>query len=154
MVFASMAVTKTAKMESSKWYTVGKRVAVYSYDSYLDAYIDLSSLQPDDLVFDDTNRSVSITLPPVKVEVTGRDMALRKEYDDIGLLRDSLDSKERAAIKEQANASFRKEVENNASFRRQLTESAERKARDFFESLFASQGYTATVTFKPESPTI
>ena len=28
MVFASMAITKTAKMESSDWYTMGKRIAV------------------------------------------------------------------------------------------------------------------------------
>lgn len=53
MVFASMAITKTAKMESSDWYTIGKRIAVYSYDSYMRAYIDLSALQVDDLVFDD-----------------------------------------------------------------------------------------------------
>ena len=38
MVFATMAITKTAKMESSGWYTVGKRIAVYSYDSYMRAY--------------------------------------------------------------------------------------------------------------------
>lgn len=28
MVFASMAITKTARMESADWYTIGKRIAV------------------------------------------------------------------------------------------------------------------------------
>ncbi|MDE5785279.1 MAG: hypothetical protein K2H98_01980, partial [Duncaniella sp.] len=35
LVLASMAITKTATMESSGWYTVGKRIAVYSYDTYM-----------------------------------------------------------------------------------------------------------------------
>ncbi|MDE6638372.1 MAG: DUF4230 domain-containing protein, partial [Muribaculaceae bacterium] len=41
MEFASMAVTKTVKTERSDWYKVGKRIAVYSFDTYLKAYIDL-----------------------------------------------------------------------------------------------------------------
>lgn len=64
MVFASMAITKTAKLESSAWYTVGKRIAVYSYDTYMRAYVDLSALQMDDLVFDEDNKTVKVTLPP------------------------------------------------------------------------------------------
>lgn len=58
MVFASMAITKTAKMESTDWYTIGKRIAVYSYDSYMRAYVDLSTLQIDDLVFDEDAKTV------------------------------------------------------------------------------------------------
>lgn len=148
MVFASMSITKTAKMEDEQWYKPGKRIAVYSYDSYLRAYIDLSVLAADDFAFDDAARTVHVTLPAVQTEVTGRDMEMRKEYDNIGFLRDSLDSKERAAIKESANASFRKEVEQNPAFRKQLKETAERKARAYFEALFSSYGYTASVTFK------
>ncbi|MBD5215886.1 MAG: DUF4230 domain-containing protein [Bacteroidales bacterium] len=152
MVFATMAITKTAKMESSQWYTAGKRLAVYSYDSYMRAYIDLSELQMDDLVFDDDARTAKVTLPPVITEITGRDMEMRKEYDNIGLFRDSLDSKERAEIKEIANASFRAEVEDNPVFRAQLTDAAKRKARKYFEALFEANGYTASIDFKSSVP--
>ena len=148
MVFASMSITKTAKTESSKWYTVGKRIAVYSYDTYMRAYIDLSSLQMDDLVFDEKNKTVKVTLPPVMTETTGRDMEMRKEYENIGLLRSDLDSKERAEMKELANASFKTEIEENPKFRQQLIESAERKARDYFENIFKAKGYTASINFK------
>lgn len=148
MVFASMAITKTAKMESSEWYTVGKRIAVYSYDSYIRAYIDLSALQMDDLKFDESAKTVKVTLPPVVTEITGRDMEMRKEYENIGILRSDLDSKERAEIKEKANASFKKEVVNNPMFKRQLTEEAKRKARKYFETLFEANGYTAIIDFK------
>ncbi len=148
MVFATMAITKTAKMESSGWYTVGKRIAVYSYDSYMRAYIDLSALQMDDLVFDEKNKTVKVTLPPVVTEITGRDMEMRKEYENIGMLRQDLDSKERAEIKERANKSFKEEVEDNPMFKEQLTEAAKRKARKYFEAIFEANGYIPSIDFK------
>lgn len=148
MVFASMSITKTAKLESNEWYKIGKRIAVYSYDSYMRAYIDLSALGPDDFMFDEDAKTVSVTLPPVETEVTGRDMQMRKEYENIGLLRSDLDAKERAEIKEEANRSFRKEVEENPAFREQLADAARRKAREYFETIFAADGYRATVGFR------
>lgn len=146
MFFASMAITKTAKMDRSHLF--GKRIAVYSYDSYMRAYVDLSALQMDDLVFDEDAKTVKVTLPPVMTEITGRDMEMRKEYDNIGWSRDSLDSKERAEIKEVANASFMAEVEENPMFKEQLTEAAKRKARKYFETIFEANGYTASIDFK------
>lgn len=148
MIFASMSITKMARLENSEWYKPGKRIAVYSYDSYMQAFIDLSQLEEDDLRFDDKNKTVTVTLPPVRTEVTGRDMTLRKEYENIGLLRSDLDSKERAQIKEVANSDFNEEVRNNPEFRAQLTEAAERKARIYFENLFETYGYTADIRFR------
>ncbi len=148
MVFASMAVSKTAKAENSDWYTIGKRIAVYSYKSYLQAYIDLDKVTPDDFVFDEEKKTVTVTLPPVQVEITGRDEQLKKEYENIGLLRSDYDSKERASIKEKTNADFLKEVERNPEFKKQLVTAAQKKARSYFETLFKSQGYSAIVNFK------
>lgn len=150
MVFATMAISKTAKMESSGWYTIGKRIAVYSYDSYMRAYIDLSALQMDDLVFDEKNKTVKVTLPPVITEITGRDMEMHKVYENIGMLRQDLDSKERAEIKEQANKSFKEEIEENPMFKEQLTEAAKRKARKYFEAIFETNGYTPSIDFKSQ----
>ena len=149
LVLASMSVTKTAKFESDNWYTYGKRIAVYSYDTYLRAYVDLSELHTDDIVFDETHKTVKVTLPPVMTEITGRDMQMRKEYENIGILRSELDSKERAEIKEKANASFKDEVENNPAIKKQLTETARRKARQYVAALFEAEGYTADIEFKP-----
>ena len=138
-------------MESS-WYTSwGKRIAIYSYDSYMRAYIDLSALQMEDLVFDEDAKTVKVTLPPVVTEIMGRDMEMKKVYDNIGSLRDSLDSKERAEIKEKANASFKQEVVDNPMFKEQLTEAAKRKARKYFETIFEANGYAASIDFKPSN---
>lgn len=148
MVFASMSITKSVKMESDAWYKIGKRIAVYSYDSYMRAYIDMSALQESDMVFDDKHHTVSITLPPVVTEVTGRDMTMRKEYENIGIFRSELDSRERAEMKEKANESFVKEVKDNPQFKQRLTLEAQRKARKYFEALCESAGYVASINFK------
>lgn len=148
MVFASMSVTKTAKTERSDWYKIGKRIAVYSYDSYLQAYIDLSSLQFEDLIFDDKAKTVRVNLPPVEVEIAGRDMEMKKVYENISPFRSDIDAKERAEIKEHANKSFLNEVNQNPMFRQKLTEAAERKARKYFETIFETNGYTPDITFK------
>ncbi len=149
LILSRAAISKTARKETSDWYKIGKRIAVYSYDSYLQAFIDLNELTAADLAFDDEARTVTVTLPPVKIESAGRDMELKREYENVGLLRSELNSKERAEMKEQANEDFRREIIENKEFSRSLLASAQQKARLYIESLFAAQGYQATVIFKP-----
>lgn len=150
MVFASMAISKTAVMKDPHIFLLGDRVAVYSYNTYLQAYINLTDLKPDDLVFDDKNHTVTLTLPPVRTELVGRDMQMRKIYENISPLRSQLTSEERAQIKEKANRSLISEVANNPEFRRQVTEAAQSKARAYFEYLLEQDGYTPTVLFKTD----
>lgn len=150
MVFASMAISKTAVMKDPHIFLLGDRVAVYSYNTYLQAYINLADLKPDDLVFDDKNHTVTLTLPPVRTELVGRDMQMRKIYENISPLRSQITSEERAQIKEKANRSLISEVANNPEFRRQVTEAAQSKARAYFEYLLEQDGYTPTVLFKTD----
>lgn len=151
LVLASMAITKTATLEDPsdllhfKW---GSRIAVYSYDTYMRAYVDLSELKADDLQIDEERKYAKLTLPKVRIEVTGRDMELRNEYSHISGLRSRLDSKERAELKEKANADFKKEIAENSEFGKQLESAAHRKARVYFESLLEANGYEADVEFK------
>lgn len=154
MVFASMALTKTVSTERTDWYKVGKRIAVYSYDTHLKAYIDLSLIELDDIVFDEDTKTVKVTLPPVEIEIAGRDMKMRKEYENIGLLRTEIDAKERAKLKEMANEELMKELKENPEFKQKLTETARRKARSYFEALFTSSGYTPQISFSDDSPTL
>lgn len=147
IVLSSMSIKKVATLDAgSRWF--GKRVAAYSYETYLRAVCDLSQLRDRDLTFDDSNMTACLVLPPVRIEVIGRDMRFHKEYDNIGLFRDSLDSVERAALKEEANRSMMKELSADGSYGRQLRESAIRKASDYFTSLLAERGYDATVEFR------
>lgn len=149
MIFSTLSVTKTPRFDDSGFF--GKRIGVFSYDTYLRAYIDMSLLRESDIVFDDKARTVAITLPPVQVEFSGRDMNMRQEYQNVTGFRSNFDSKERAEMKEKANADLKKEVASNPVFHRVLKESAMRKARIYFNALFDANGYDATVSFR-ENP--
>lgn len=151
MEFASMAVTKTVKTERTDWYKVGKRIAVYSFDTYLKAYIDLYEFEPEDMEFDEEKKTVKVTLPQVKIEIAGRDMEMKKEYENVGMFRSEIDSKERAKMKEKASADLRKELEGNPEYKQKLDASARRKARSYFENLFKNAGYTPFVRFSDET---
>ena len=151
MEFASLAVTKTVKTERTDWYKVGKRIAVYSYDTYLKAFIDLNLMAPDDMEFDEENKTVRITLPPVQIEIAGRDMEMKKEYENVGLLRTEITSQERARMKEKANEELKRELVGNPEYKQRLNEAARRKARSYFESLLRDAGYTACIRFSDES---
>lgn len=146
MILATMAINKTAVLQDPEWY--GDRVAAYTYDNYMQAYLDMSDFQQEDLIFDEEKGSVTVKLPPVEIEMSGRDIELKRVYENVGLLRSDIDAKERAEMKEKANRSFRKEIESNPVFRAELKKSAERKARKYFETVLENAGYSATVEFK------
>ncbi len=145
MVFAKMAITKTV-YNNQKLF--GKRYAAYSYDTYARAYIDLSSLQTEDLVFDDKSKTVKVMLPPVMAELIGRDVEMREVYKNITGFRWDLEEKEIAKLKEDGNTNLKKEWEDNPMFKEHLIEAAKRKARKYFESIFEANGYIASIDFK------
>ena len=151
MEFASLAVTKTVKTERSDWYKVGKRVAVYSYDTYLKAFIDMNLMAPEDMEFDEENKTVNVTLPPIQIEIAGRDMEMRKEYENVGIFRTEISSQERAKMKEKANAELLKELEGNPEYKQRLNQAAREKARSYFHTLFQNAGYNPIIHFSDES---
>ncbi|MDE6648871.1 MAG: DUF4230 domain-containing protein [Muribaculaceae bacterium] len=146
MVFAKMAITKTVYNNQDN--ILGKRFTAYSYDTYSRAYIDLSSLQTEDLVFDDKAKTVKVFLPPVVAELTGRDVEMREVYKNVTGLRTQLDEKEITNLKEEGNKSLKKEWEENPMFKTHLIDAAKRKVRKYFESIFEANGYIASIEFK------
>lgn len=127
---------------------VGDRVAAYSYHTFLRAYIDMSLLQPEDVSVDEENKTVNIKLPPVQVEIEGRDAALKEEHYRVTGLRSKINPKERALLKEQMNTMVKEEIDKNSGFRDALAEQGRKKAADYFSSLIAPNGYKASITFK------
>lgn len=142
MEFGSLKLTKTVTTDRTAWYKVGSRVAAYSYDIWLRAYVDLDNLREEDIIVDDERGVITVTLPPVEVEVAGRSPELRKEYEHIGIFRSRPDARERAELKEIANADFEKELKENPEYVRRLRETSSRKARAWFRALGESRGYT------------
>lgn len=127
---------------------IGDRVAAYSYDTYLRAYIDLSQLAEEDVDIDSESKTVRLTLPDVKVETEGRELALKEEHYRVTGLRSQIDAKERARLKEQMNAAVKQEIARNPAFKEALAEKARSKAQAYFTDLLASQGYKADIVFQ------
>lgn len=127
---------------------IGDRVAIYSFDTYIAAYLDLSQLRPDDVTVDEKTRTCHVTLPPIEIECLGRDMKLQEEHYRVTGLRSQISPEERAALKEEMSRAVAAEIAGDRSLRDRLTETARAKARSFVSLLLAEQGYTTTVDFR------
>lgn len=127
---------------------VGSRKAAYSYDTYLKAYVDLSSLTPEDIKVDDATKTITLMLPPVQTEFAGRDMEIREDHYRVSGMRSHIDAKERAEIKERMNTALKQEVEDKSEFRSRIEADARTKADAYFKALLGSDGYTVIVNFK------
>lgn len=165
LVLARMCVTKMASVDDidpSKAENLremaegildavkpGARKAVYSYDTTLQAYIDLSELSRDDVVVDSQARTVTVTLPPVKVEVSGRDAGIREEHYRVTGLRSNINAAERAQIKERMSRALSSEIESRPAFRERLEAEARMKAESWLTALLGSDGdFTVNVRFR------
>ncbi|MBD5176833.1 MAG: DUF4230 domain-containing protein [Bacteroidales bacterium] len=146
MDFGSMTVTKTVTTDRTEWYKIGRRVAVYSFDIYLKAGIDLDQLRPEDVVIDETSKTIRLRLPEMDVRIAGRSSDLRLEYEHIDLFRSRPDSRERAVLKEMANEDFQREMKQNPAYIRQLRATADEKARAYFTALGEAAGYKVEFT--------
>jgi len=131
---------------------VGSRVAAYSYDTYLRAYIDLSEMRPDDVTVDEKSKTVTLLLPPIRTEFAGRDSGIREDHYRVTGLRSAIDARERASLKERMNESLRKEVEEDPQFTERLTRAARAKCIAYISALMERDGYRAIVEFRGDRP--
>lgn len=127
---------------------IGSRTAVYGYNTYLTAYLDLSRLSPDDINVDETSKSIRITLPPIDIEVTGRDPELHELHYRVTGLRSDITPQERATTKESMSNYLKRELSGNSEFNNRLKAEAESNARRYFTNFAKARGYHAEITFK------
>lgn len=135
----------TAALDKIK---IGKRLGVYSYDTYISAYIDLSELTPDDVTVDESSGTIILKLPPVKVEYDGRDLNLKEEHYRVTGLRSQIRPEERARLKEQMGKELKKEVAVDPQLEQKLRATAENKALRYFSLLISDRGYEPVVSFR------
>lgn len=127
---------------------IGTRLAVYSYDTYIVAYVDLSKLTKDDIVIDDENRIASISLPPIEIMTDGREPQLHEEHSRVTGLRSSITPYERAALKAQMAKEVKRDMTKNAAATEMLRDAAEAKGRAWLTQLLENWGYSAEITYK------
>lgn len=127
---------------------IGNRVGVYSYDTYLTAYIDLSEMSADDITIDKKSNVAHIALPPVRVMTDGREPQLHEVHYRVTGMRSSIKPEERARLKAQMAAEVKKEMAANDGSKEMLREEAQRKAKAWFSEILEDWGYTPDISFK------
>lgn len=137
--------TSAALLDALK---IGDRKAAYSYDTYLRAYIDMMEFQPEDIVVNDDDKTISITLPEIRTEFAGRDAAIREEHYRVTGLRSAVNPRERAEMKEEMNMALKKEVESNPVYKEKIETVAKSKGEAWFRAVAARDGYSVSVEFK------
>lgn len=127
---------------------IGSRVGVYSYDTYMVAYIDMERLTQDDVTFDKKTNTLHVKLPPVEVMTDGREPQLHEVHYRVTGLRSSIKPEERAALKSQMAAEVKQEMASDTGSREILKDEAQRKAIAWFSEIISSRGYVPEITFK------
>lgn len=127
---------------------IGNRIGVYSYDTYLTAYIDLSEISADDISIDKKNNVAHVKLPPVQVMTDGREPQLHEVHYRVTGLRSSIKPEERARLKSQMAAEVKKEMSEAKGSKDVLRDEAQRKAKVWFDEIIRNMGYTPDVSFK------
>lgn len=127
---------------------IGTRIGVYSYDTYLVAYLDLTKLSPEDVEVNEESHIAKVILPPVEIVTDGRDPRLHEEHYRVTGLRSSISPAERAALKSQMAAEVKKELASDKGNKEALRKEAEMKARAWFAALLSDWGYEAEIEFK------
>lgn len=164
LVLAEMTINKIGTINDMTWekakgfsqhvgafvntFKPGARIGVYSYNTYLQAYMDLGELKNEDVEVDQQRKFVKIILPPVRTRYIGRDMGIKEEHLRVTGLRSSITPQERAQVKEVMNEALKAEINNNSELGRRVEAEAERKAREFFTLLLRNRGYESEITFR------
>lgn len=127
---------------------IGNRVGVYSYDTYLTAYIDLSEISADDIEIDKKTNVAHVTLPAIQVITDGREPQLHEVHYRVTGMRSSIKPEERARLKAQMAAEVKKEMAANEGSKEVLRDEARRKATAWFSEILTEWGYTPDISFK------
>lgn len=127
---------------------IGNRVGVYSYDTYLTAYIDLSEISADDIEINEKTNVAHVTLPAIQVITDGREPQLHEVHYRVTGMRSSIKPEERARLKAQMAAEVKKEIAVSDGSKDALRDEAQRKAKAWFSEILEEWGYTPDISFK------
>ena len=127
----------------------GERIGVYSFRSYAVAYIDLSRVRDEDVVYDDKGKRISLILPAVQVESIGRSTTLNVLHERVSGSQEPITPEEKKALQDRASKLFLESLKPGMPLYEELVKRAEEKAEAFFDGMARANGYTgADVTFK------
>ena len=124
----------------SSLFEIGDRIGIYSFDFYTIAYINLYNLQDSDQ-YDQENKSIQLTLPPIEVEPIGRGGTLKLLHERVNGNKKSITSEERQNMQRQAVALAKQNIRPGTPKYQELVTKAQSKAQAYFTSILRARGY-------------
>ena len=120
----------------SSLFEIGDRIGIYTI-----AYINLYNLQDSDLQYDQENKSIQLTLPPIEVEPIGRGGTLKLLHERVNGNKKSITSEERQNMQRQAVALAKQNIRPGTPKYQELVTKAQSKAQAYFTSILRARGY-------------
>lgn len=138
-------VTKIVKAnDNAEWYKIGDRKVLFTTTSYLKAGISLDNFTMDNVVINESDKSISVTLPHAKLlSINLPPENIKLAYEKVSAIRRDFSSEERIALLQQGEADIRADIRNLG-----ILEDAEHNATEFFSALLSQMGFEkVTINF-------
>ena len=127
----------------------GERIGVYSFRNFAVAYIDLTQFRDEDIKVSEKERTVTLTLPAVRVESIGRSTTINVLHERVSGSKEPIKPEEKKALQDKASAEFLESIRPGEPLYEELADKAEKKAEAFFSGLLNASGYILVkVTFE------
>jgi hypothetical protein len=130
-------ITKIVKANDNAIYKVGERKILFSCTATMKAGIDLAEFNADDVVINNSEKSITVTLPKPKVLAFNMPAEKAKlEYEKVSGMRFEFTPEERNNLLKQGEESILADAENLG-----VLKDAEENAKVFFEALLTRAGF-------------
>jgi hypothetical protein len=130
-------ITKIIKANDNAFYKVGERKILFSCSATMKAGIDLAEFNAENVTINDSEKSITITLPKPKVLAFNMPAEKAKlEYEKVSGMRFEFTPEERNNLLKQGEEDILADVENLG-----ILKDAEDNAKVFFEALLTRVGF-------------
>ena len=130
-------ITKIVKASDASWYKVGDRKILFTCKATLKAGIDLSQFSSTDVLINEEQKSVKVTLPKAKLLSLNMPAEEAKlAYEKVSLTRSDFSAEERSNLLKQGEESILESVPSLG-----ILEEAEKNAASFFKAMLKQAGF-------------
>ena len=140
-------ITKLVVADDDAFYKIGERKIIFSCKAIVKAGIDMKDFSLEDVKYDRTNKTITVTLPSPAILSFNMPMEeIKCEFSKISGIRSDFNTEERNNLLIQGEQNIRADLENLG-----IIKDAKENASDFFKALLANCGFeNVNISFKDD----
>jgi hypothetical protein len=131
--------------DEAKWYQYGDRKILFGCTAYLKAGVDLSNFTSENVVIDEEQKSIVVTLPHAKLlSINMPPSETKLLYEQVPTFRGNFTAAESNGLLQQGEEDVLNQVKDLG-----ILADAEKNAKDFFKAMLGQMGFSViTVKFE------